>query len=345
MKKIYLLLDYRDTFGSKYGAIPYRSGMDKELLKTYFNEKGYNIEYLSFSDIDFRVMNFNNQYVLYTSSEDKNYKYNHYKSYIEDICYALQLHGAILIPEYKYLRAHSNKVFMELLRDLSNLQSIKNIKSYHFGSLEEFKKKEQMFESKQVIKGAEGSMSQSVSLANNQNQLMKQSRKISRSKDIFNELWDRGRSFKHKGYIRDSKYRKKFIIQNFIEGLSNDWKILVFGKKYYISCRETRKNDFRASGSGKVIFREDIPEGILDFAKNAYHCFNVPNISIDVAFDGKEFYLIEFQALYFGSQVVEHSPFYFTKENSRWIIHKGKSILEKEYVNSIDLYIRNRRNN
>ena len=65
------------------------------------------------------------------------------------------------------------------------------------------------------------------------------------SKDIFNELWDWGRSFKHKAYIRDSKYRKKFIVQNFIEDLSNDWKILVFGKKYYILCRETRKNDFR----------------------------------------------------------------------------------------------------
>lgn len=338
MKRIYLLLDYKGMFGSKYDAVPYRSGMNKKMLSKFFSDKGYDVRYLSFSDIDFRTMDFNNQYVLYTSSEDNS---GHYKKYIEDICYALQLRGAILIPEYKYLRAHHNKVFMELLRDLSDCQDVKNIKSYHFGTREELQKKD-VFEGKQVIKGAEGACGKYVFLANNQNELMKQVAKVSRTRNIFYELWDLGRSIKRKGYIRESKYENKFIIQNFVADLSNDWKILIYGKKYYILYRKTRKNDFRASGSHRFEFKEDMPEGILDFAENIYRSFDVPNLSIDVAFDQKEFYLIEFQAICFGTLTMEYAPFYFMKEKSKWIIHRDKSVLEKEYVDSIDLYIKSR---
>ncbi len=339
MKTIYLLLDYKEMFGTKRYATPYRSGMDKKVLMKYFNENGYDLKSLSFSDIDFRTMDFKKEYVLYTSSEDNNY---HYKSYIEDICYALQLQGAILIPEYKYLRAHSNKVFMECLRDLSSLQPIKNIKSHHFGTMEELKKKKHMLGAKVVVKAAGGAMSKYVSLATNVDELLKQAAKVSRTRAIIYELWDWGRSLKHKGYTRESKYRNKFVVQNFVPDLPNDWKILSFGKKYYVLYRGTRRNDFRASGSGKFQFREDLPCGILDFAENVYDSFDVPNISIDVAFDGKNFYLVEFQAIYFGSTTIQKSPFYFTKNKSRWVIHKDKSIIEKEYVDSIVGYIKNK---
>lgn len=50
-----------------------------------------------------------NTSILNTSSEDNGY---HYKDYIEDIILGLYLQGAILLPEYKYLRANNNKVYM-----------------------------------------------------------------------------------------------------------------------------------------------------------------------------------------------------------------------------------------
>ena len=40
-KKIFFLTDYKNNFGSKHNALPYRSGMDKDLLKKYFKAKGY----------------------------------------------------------------------------------------------------------------------------------------------------------------------------------------------------------------------------------------------------------------------------------------------------------------
>jgi len=336
VERIYMLTDYKGFFGSKHNAIPYRSGMDKELLKKYLNGKGYDVQYLPFSDVDFRNMNFKNQFVLYTSSEDKGF---YYKDYIEDIILGLSLQNAILIPEYKFLRANNNKVFMEILRDQININSIKNIKSHHFGTIEELKQKLGELNPQSVIKPASGAMSTNVNLSKNRKDVIKFGKKISRTKDLLYELLDFGRSIKHKQYIRESRHRKKFIIQNFIKGLRNDWKIVIYGKKYYILYRGVRDNDFRASGSGKFEFKEEIPHGILDFAEKIFNYFNVPNLSIDVAFNGKEFYLIEFQAIYFGTTTIDKSPFYFTKENSKWVIHKEKSFLEKEYVESVIDYI------
>ena len=215
----------------------------------------------------------------------------------------------------------------------------KYIKSRYFGTIEELKEKIDKFQYPVVIKSATGAMSKGVFLAENGNQLIKIAEKISRTKYLFKELRDLGRSIKHKGYKKESKHRKKFIVQNFVPGLNNDWKILIFGDRYYILYRGVRKNDFRASGSGNFYFNKDVPSGILDYAKNIFRKFNVPNLSIDVGYNDDKFYLMEFQMIYFGTTTIEKSPFYFTKENSKWILHDDKSELETTYVYSIVKYI------
>jgi glutathione synthase/RimK-type ligase-like ATP-grasp enzyme len=336
MKKIYILTDYNGIFESKNKAQPQCSGMDKKLLKEYFFNNGFESIFINFSNVDFRKMNFKNQYVLYTSSEDVGY---HYKDYIEDIVLGLHLQGAILIPEYKYLRANNNKVFMEILRDQMNFESVKNIKSYHFGTIEEFKNRIDLLDSKMVIKPAAGAMGSGIMLSENKKDLINKCKKISRTKYLYQEMWEIGRSFKYRGYLKKSKYRNKFIVQNFIPELNNDWKIVIYDKKYYILYRGIRNNDFRASGSGKLIFKENIPDGILDFAQEIFNYFNVPNLSIDVAFNGNHFYLLEFQAVYFGKKTIEKSSFFFQKNDNKWEIIKENSGLEKEYVGSIMQYI------
>jgi hypothetical protein len=336
MPQLILLTDYQGQFGEKRYSVPYRSGMDLSLLTEYFGEAGYEIQILGLSDVDLRTMDFTGRYVLCGSAQDHDCLY---KSYLEDICLALELHGAVLIPAYKYIRAHHNKVFMELLRDTSALTSIKNIRSYHFGTLEELRCREDSFKGPCVIKGAEGAGSRRVQLARNVHELVRYAEIVSRSRSTLCEIKDIGRAVKHKGYLRESKFRKKFIVQNLVDGLSNDWKVLVFGAKYYVLHRATRDNDFRASGSGKFQFREDVPDGMLSFAAEVYQSFSVPSISIDVAFDGNQFYLLEFQCVHFGSTTIEKSPFYFVKSNSGWCVQRGTSVLEQEYVNSVVAYV------
>ena len=82
-----------------------------------------------------------------------------------------------------------------------------------------------------------------------------------------------------------------------------------------------------------------MPEGLLDYAYKIFKVFNVPNFSMDVAYNGGKFYVFEFQAVYFGTKTIENASFYFMRDDSSWKINKEKSYLEKVYVDSIIQYI------
>ncbi|PLX05619.1 MAG: hypothetical protein C0594_06950 [Marinilabiliales bacterium] len=339
MKKINLILDYKDRFETKYTAVPYRSGMDHSLLQQYFREEGFNAEFLHYTDIDFNDPELAGQIFLYCSSEDHD---GYYKSFIEDIIFGISLAGGFVIPDYKYLRAHHNKVFMEILRDLSDNDGLKNIASDYFGAIEELELKKDKLENGQyVVKPAMGSMSKGIFLAQNYKDIYQKIKSIIRTRNYKDEFKDRYRKTKYKGFVSESLYRKKFLVQNLIPNLQGDWKILIYNGKYYPLSRKNRKNDFRASGGGQLAYTRELPPGMLDFAKRTYHTFNSPNISIDIAFDGKSYYLIEIQFLHFGTYTIEHSEFYFVHNGTNWNIIEEKSIVEKEYARSVAEFIKN----
>ena len=334
--KIIVLTDYKNHFETKFTASPYRSGMDKEALKEYFSELGYQIEYKQFHQVDFNLDEFKNNYFLYTSSEDID---GFYKSYIEDIVYGISLSGGIPIPSFKYLKAHHNKVFMEILRSQSDLETIKSIKSRHYGTLEEFQSANETFERPIIVKPASGSMSKGVSLNKTLNEATKSIQLISKSGNLYEDLKDHLRRFKHNGYLSNSRYRKKFVAQNYIQGLKGDWKILIYSDKYYVLERKNRKGDFRASGGGNLSFTKDVPKELLNFSQEIHAALHVPNLSLDICKKKDEYYLIEFQTNYFGTYTLEYSDFYFKKRTGTWETIEEKSILEKVYAESIVSYI------
>ena len=336
---IIILQDYKSHFGSKYTSVPYRSGMSKDMLRDEFISKGYEVKFLEFSEVKFRD-DWKDVIVLYTSQEDFDYKY---KSFIEDVILGLELAGAIVLPGYSLLRANNNKVFMEILRDVIPFEGLKGIQSRGFGAIEEIESSIDNIEFPVVIKTAGGAMSRGVSSAKSSSELMNQVKKISRSFQPRSELRDFIRSKRHKGYIKESRFRNKFIIQNMIPNLTNDYKVLIYGTKYFFLRRDVKDNDFRASGSGKFTFETTYPTGMLDYAKAVFEAFNVPNISLDVCFDGSNFHIIEFQALNFGTTTIEKSPFYYLYEkNSFKLIHEPSN-LEETFVFSIDNYLQERR--
>ncbi len=340
--KIYLLIDYLGRFGSKHYDSPYRSGMDKSKLKKKFAVYGYDAAFIPFSQVDFRKTEMIGQPVVYTSQEDPGY---YYKSFIEDIVYGLELHGAIILPSYKYLRANNNKVFMELLREKFFHGEIENIYSYRFGCLEELHSVIKNIQFPCVLKSSAGASGSGVFLVKNKIELIKKAKKISRTKNFFFEFWDWGREKKHKGYIRESKYRSKFIIQEFIPGLRNDWKIYIFGDKLFIFYRPILKGrGIKASGGGYENYfygqNSNAPNGIFNFSYKIFKLLNVPHASMDIAFDGKKFYLIEFQVLYFGTAGIPYSDGYYLRQESGWVFKKEKLEIEKVYVESIVNYIK-----
>lgn len=336
MKKIIALTDYKNKFGSKHFDVPYRSGMDKNILKKYFNELGFEIDFIQFTKLLNNASLINRKaYYIYTSSEDIGY---YYKSFIEDVVLYLEEIGCRMIPKYKYLRANNNKVFMELLRNATTDDSLLSIHSHTFGTMEEAWANHQKFCYPVVVKMSEGASGTGVYKAENSKELSYVLKKVASTKNIYHDLWDHGRFLKHKGYVKESRYRKKFIIQDMVPGLENDYKVLMYGTKCFVLKRQNRANDFRASGSGNFSYTRELPTGMLDFAYPIMLKFNVPQISMDIAFDGKKFHLIEFQFLYFGTTTIVCSEFYFKKLNN-WTLMEGKSCVEKVYAESITEFV------
>jgi len=337
--KITCLTDYKGVFGQKWNDVPYRSGMGRELLEKYFSENGYSIEFKKFSDVKFIDTEINGNVFLYTSSEDIGY---HYKDFIEDVVLGIQEGGGIVIPEYKFLRSHNNKVFMEILRDLY-LLDLNRLTSYVYGSLEEVEFNKINYPI--VFKSAKGSMSQGVTLVKNKEELEKIIKKNCRTRNILKDFRDYIRKIKRKGYVRESLYRQKFILQEFVPNLSFDYKILIFGERFYIFQRPVRKDDFRASGSGfkNYIYGSKVncPNGIFDYALNIYKKLNIPHLSIDVAYDGHKFYLFELQVLYFGTVGHDESDGYYYHSEGKWIFKDEKFTLEKVYSDSICYCLQN----
>lgn len=343
---IVLLVDYKSQFGSKYVAEPYRSGMELKRLGEYFEEAGFRLEVLRFSDVDFRRREWSGVPVVYTSSEDES---GRYKSFIEDIVLGLELAGAHVIPAHRMLRAHNNKVFMEILRDLTKTDEFGGIESTYFGALEEW---ERIGDGKArtvaggkapsptVVKPAAGALSRGVGLASDRAGLRAKIRAISRTPSLGHDLWDLVRSIRRPGYVRESRNRGKFITQTFIGGLDHDWKVLVYGCRFYAIRRDNRENDFRASGGGRLTYVRELPSGLLDFAESVRRQLDVPHVSLDIGWTDTRFVLFEFQALHFGTYTIDHSPFHFVRGNEGWATIEGPSELERAYVESIARYLR-----
>lgn len=340
MKQIYLLTDYLEKFESKVNSKIYLGGMDKNTIQKQFRKHGYQTNFISMNSIDFRNKKWKDAIILYTGQEDVGY---HYKSYIEDIIFGLELSGAKTIPSYKYFRANNNKVFMEILRDLSPLNEIKNIVSRYYGTAEEAINNADNFTYPLVIKGAGGAGSKMVTLAKNKKELKHKVKKLSASPNLIEDLRDYFRKIKHKGYKMQSRYRRKFIIQNFIPELQKDWKVLIFGDKFFIFERNIRKNDFRASGSGLDNYlygtKSNVPNGIFEIAKKIKDNIDVPNISLDFAFYNNDLFLLEFQTQYFGSVGQARSDCYFKYNGSKFIEMDNNFSLEQCYVESIVGYL------
>lgn len=342
-RDIYLLLNYKGFFGNKYKSVPLASGFDKKIIEEQFHKEGFTVHFLYPSEVDLRE-DWKGKFILYTSMEDEGCLY---KEYTDDVLYALSLKGAVLVPEMPFAKAHHNKVFMEMLRDIADIPEVKSIQSQHFGAFEEFDKSfdHQKDNTNWVLKSAAGASSLGVRLSHNKTELYKCAKELSASPTSLKlRLKEQGRKQKYKGYQMNSEHRNKFVVQNFIEGLGNDWKVLVYKDKYFVVQRPNRENDFRASGSGKSKYffgtKAQIPDGMFDFAKRIYEGFNVPMISLDIAYKDGQFHLIEMQFVAFGNSGHYYSKEYFYKEGETWKTAPKTQTIEEIYVDSIVDYLK-----
>ena len=343
MSSILIVSDYRGAFWSSTTNVKTLTTVSTDKIISNLTDYGHKVMTCQFSELKYDT-NYSDTYVWYTSSEDYGLLY---KSYVEDAILALKEKGAILLPDYKYLRAHHNKCFMEMLRIAIMPKQNETLMTRTFGTFEELQKairNEGWEEKKYVIKSAYGAGSSGVSSADSLKKLGIEAKRVSKSKQIIGLLKELRRIVLWKGYIRQSLHAQKFIVQNFIEGLQGDYKVLIYGKRYYLLYRKNRENDFRASGSGRLHF--DLPDNVdveklLAYAEEIYKVLDVPMCSLDIASTENTFVLIEYQCVCFGPYTAERSTGYYVKKEDKWEMVTESCDLERIMSESIISYIKN----
>lgn len=351
--KIIILKDHNGyTFTSLKDDI--HKSIKQEQLKSKLLEKGYDVSIISLLDICTNT-SFESSYVFYPSNEINGL---FYKEYIEDILLDMELKGATLLPRYTLFRAHHNKVFMEKIRASltdDRLKTIKSVPLYDERDLRKnLKKIEYDLKYPVVLKMSSGSGSRGVALVKDCKTLKTRFLQMSAvkyrnygmkwySNPMLSKLKTNIKRLGQKSVGEHIYPHEKMIVQNFIPNLKYDYKVLVFGEKFYILKRLTRKNDFRASGSGQLIFPcifDDEIRKVLDIAQLIFDELKIPMLSVDIAYDGKNCHVIEFQCVSFGPYTLQFSDRYYSKVGNNWKETVGESVLEDEIANAIDWYIK-----
>ena len=348
-RKLIILVDNKSEFQiSKPDFKNFRS-MDVEKIKRFFAAKDFNVDIRKFHELDL-TEDFRGNYVLYQTSEASG---SFYKRYIEDLIFHLENKGAIALPRYEYLKAHHNKIFMEMMRIRFTDDSLKTLKSRCFGSCEDALNYQPDFPV--VIKQSSSSGGAGVFLARDRgeyNKYLKRAGKVITSPSVaglfinfFKILFKKVTKYLYPSRSKYVKYdttpiSNPLIVQTFINGLKGDYKVLVFGRKFYTMYRKNRDNDFRASGSGRFY---DVPEeervGLLDFAKKVTYEINFPILGMDIGFDGQRYHLLEFQMIHHGTSALQRSKCWHEYQQDKWVRIDGTSDLEEEFSEAINNFI------
>lgn len=343
-KYILLLTDYRDKFYSTTKSKG--AGFDLQKLKKYFENFGYTLDIRNFSEINFRREDFKEVPILYQSSEDPNL---YYKDYIEDVLLGFCMQGAHLIPEFNYFRAHHNKVFMEFIRDIRGVGIFDSIQSRSYGTFEDFVKYSSHnsdINRHYILKdpGTSGSRGVYKVMLNEKGRRL--INKVSHSPSLKNLEYSVKSSLERTQYIPISNNRKKFTIQSFIDNIKGDYRIIIYGNKYYTLYRENRDNDFRASGSKKFHSSPKVSPALLDFSEKVFNVLDVPYLALDIGIDESDgsFHLFEFQAISFGQGCVEWSAghYYKDQKTSNWCYKEEEPNIEKNLMTSVIRYLDNK---
>lgn len=266
--------------------------------------------------------------LIYTSSENEAVRI-----YLKNSLYYIK-DKVNIIPSYELLMAHEDKGFQEILKQE---KKIGNLKGEY---ILDIPNRKIIFP--KVLKTSQGAGSSGVFLVKNTSELKGIEKKFFKldlkSKTIALQRKIKLTSHEYNIY----QYRKKkfnlFVEQEFIAELQHDFKVLVFGDRYYVLKRSVRKNDFRASGSGNFEFTTP-PIEVLNFAREISLILDNPYFSLDIAQSSNGCHLIEFQATNFGPYTLLNAPNRYIFDDTNWKVEKNCKDLELNYAYALNYYI------
>lgn len=324
-------------------------GLDSERIKSILVSKyNFSVKIIPFKNLVDQLNIIEKDTILFYSS----FYNKEYLSYIKDtILFISSIRPDIILsPNHKQLLALENKGFQEYYKkELGIMQ----VAGKYYGDINDLLLDNNKIAYPFVLKLNEGALSSGVQLIHNQEELISFQETIKKRglKEKASYLLNKRNSFKKDsnlepvGYLLEKNFkdffqkRKPVVIQAFVPDLECDYKVLVFGEKYFVLRRKTRKNDFRASGSGNFEWVEP-PSAVLDYAQLIFKKMQVPFISLDIGIDkNNECYLFEFQGTAFGPLTLTGSDKYFVKKENEWVKIINRSNLEETYAEALNHFL------
>ncbi len=340
-KKILLITGDKNFYGqSRKAWVP----MDISLIKNRLGEYGYQVDVRSIQDVCNQKNKPENEIILYSFSQKDNVR-----QYIRDIITLLSKKNRI-IPPLDLLFCHENKGYQELYKQE---QGLTGLKAWYFTNLYDIDTYNIPYPV--VLKTIYGSNGKGVYLIRNRTELEKQVKKLTDISlltrlDLFRRRYFRKKTFADypnysdfQDYLQYKDYITKhenFILQEFVPNLKFDYRVLALEGIYFAMRRYTKKGDFRASGTKKFDFNFIPDNALLTYAEKVYNHFDNPFLSMDIVFNGQEYFLIEFQASHFGVSAITKSKGYYSKLKNQWTFCEDKSIVEYEIADSLIRYLK-----
>jgi hypothetical protein len=334
--EVYLLTESDGFFGQR--LMPWES-MDVSVLKRILSES-FSVTRATYAEIASGSICPKDSIIVHSSSQQPEYK-----EFIDDLLLYLHANDNWLVPSIHTTRSHENKGYQELHRRLCGIQSpnghyVTKLSEVDLGAISY----------PVVLKDLSGYGSSGVRLVHSEDELLEATASERRLswREAKHAIKATIGNFIRKHLMRRKNLRpygdyyepmKRFVLQDYIQGLSHDFKVLAFQDRIFLLKRDVRPSDFRASGSGRFRF-DDPPAGLLSFAAELLGKFNEPYMSFDICFDGSLFHLIEFQGVHFGPFTLVESQKHFQRCDGRWEERFGNLGLEDVVGESLVLFIK-----
>jgi len=341
-RKVYILTGNNDFFGQT--RKPWVS-MNVNKIMNVIRNSDFPVEKCTFHEIINQKKIIESGIVFYTFSQKLNRR-----NYIKDVVRFLDSNNNILIPSYDLLLCHENKGYQELFKKKIDLHSLK---SFYFSSIDELSEYEINFPI--VLKSVDTSngkfvfkINDEVELKQKIEQLVRQNfftkldlirRKYFRKKKTYENYPDysnRKDYFQYRDYILKEN---NFILQEFIPGLTFDYRVLAISDRFYVMKRFTREGDFRASGTKIQKYDIEVDDNLLNYAKDVSAKVGTPFISLDIGVLENRYYLFEFQALHFGINAVVKTKGYYQQQGGNWIFVESDQRIEEVIGHGLVNYI------
>jgi hypothetical protein len=258
-----------------------------------------------------------------------------HRGYIRDILYFAG-QRATLVPDYQLLLAHENMGFQELLKASLGIGNLEGSYGVDFDK--------RSMRPPYVFKTSEGAGSAGVHLVRGARDEIRIKRRyfgwpLSRRLKALVRRW-KLKPEELERYLFYYRPLRPYVTQRFVEGLTGDLKVLVFGDRFYTLWRDNRPGDFRASGSGKLDFERPTSAAALSFARDIAGRLGSPYVSLDIAEGQDGLHLLEFQALYFGPTTLTLSNGYYVFRSGIWDRVSAEPNLEESFAHAIAHHVR-----